>query len=65
MKDEEIIYYKIKIRRIRERKGTRNDCEYKDKLWIVDCKDFLGGGFAFSETTLKKAFKRLKELLWV
>lgn len=64
-KDEDILYYTIKIRRMREVKGDKNDREYKDKLWCVDCKDFLKGGVAFCEPTLKKAFKKLKELLWI
>ena len=64
-KDEDILYYTIKIRRIREVKGDKNDKEYKDKLWCVDCKDFLEGETFFCEPTLKKAFKKLKELLWI
>jgi len=63
MKDEEILYLTIKIRRIREKKGTKNNCEYKNKLYCVQTKDFTGGGIGFCEPTLKKAFKRLKELL--
>ena len=65
LKDEDITYYRIKIRRIRERKGTRNDMEYKDKLWCVDSKDYSGRGVGFCEPTLKKAFKKLMELLYL
>ena len=65
MKDETLIYYKIKITRIREREGTRNDCSYKDKLWCVDIKIFDGSRIMFCETTLKKAFKQLKESLYI
>ena len=65
MKDEKLVYYKIKITRIRERGGARNHCEYKDKLWCVDCVDFTGKGVAFCETTLKKAFKTLKGELYL
>ena len=63
MKDEDILYYRIRVRRIRERKGTRNDVEHRDKLWCVESKDYSGAGVAFCEPTLKKAFKKLKELL--
>jgi len=62
-KDEDILYYTIKIRRMREVKGDKNDREYKDKLWCVECKDFLKGEISFCEPTLKKAFKTLQEEL--
>ena len=65
MKDEEVIYYKIGITRIRTRKGNKNNCEYKDKLWCVNCKDVFGGGISFCETTLKKAFSTLKHELYL
>ena len=63
MKDEKITYCRIKIKRIRERKGTRYYCKYRDKLWCVDVKDYSGAGFAFCETTLKKAFQQLKSMM--
>jgi len=62
-KDEDILYYTIKIRRIREVKGDKNDREYKDKLWCVNCNDFLKGETVFCDPTLKKAFKTLQEEL--
>ena len=65
MKDEEILYLTIKVRRIRERKGTKNNCEYKDKLYCIETKNFAGAGVGFCEPTLKKAFKKLKELLYL
>ncbi len=64
-KDEELVYYRIKITRIREKIGTRTICEYKDKLYCVDCKDFLGHGIAFCEPTLKQAFKTLMKELYL
>lgn len=65
MKDEELVYYRIKIRRVREVKGDKNIKSFSDKLWCVDCRDFTGRGIAFCETTLKKAFKTLKKELWL
>ena len=64
-KDEEIIYYKIKVRRVREVKGNKHDRIFTDKLWCIDCRDFAGHGFAFCEPTEKKAFKRLLEMLYL
>ena len=65
MKDETLLYYTIKIKRIREVSGKKNNRIFKDKAWCVDCKDIVGAGFAFCEPTLKKAIKQLKEELWV
>ncbi len=62
-KDENILYYTIKIRRIREVSGKRNNKSYKTKMWCVETKDFLGGGVMFCEPTAKKLLKRLEEMI--
>ena len=64
-KDEELIYYRIKIARIREARGNKNDKTYQDKLWCVDCKNFSGRGIVFCAKTLKKAINKLKEELYL
>ena len=65
LKDENILYYTIKIRRIREVKGDRNYREYKDKLYCIDCRDYIGAGFAFCEPTLRRAINTLKKQLYL
>lgn len=64
-KDEDILLYTIKIRRIREVKGDKDIKSYEDKLYCVECRDYFGAGFAFCEPTLKKAFKTLKEEIYL
>jgi len=62
-KDENLLYCTIKIRRIRQVSGKKNDKSYKHKMWCVEVKDFLGRGVVFCEPTAKRLLKRLGEII--
>lgn len=57
--------YTIKIDRIREAKRVGPGWEYKDKMFCVDISWMGNRHTMFCDTTLKKAFKRIKEELYV
>ena len=71
MKQQTIVEYKIKIRRIRDvNKIGKGDYEYTDKMFLVDIKNSYGGGIGFSikignhyGKSLKKVFREIIEQL--
>lgn len=64
-KDEKILYYTIKIRRIRSVFGDKYFKKYKDKFWCIDCKDFTGNGLMFCKPTLGELINELQKELYI
>jgi hypothetical protein len=70
MKDQIFTQYKIKIRQVRERKKLADGIAYRDKMFLIDVLDNIGGGIGFSvkcgnsyRANLRKVFRRICEEL--